>query len=85
MLAQGLWISSKLIRTSDLALTELAFVTTLAMAILHLGGWPEIRVPLAAPGLTLLACASIAPEPHQVGIEMSAARALVRRSFLSRS
>jgi hypothetical protein len=33
VLAQGLWISMKLVRTSDLALAGLAFVTALAMAI----------------------------------------------------
>src|SRR5215467_6130909 len=33
VLAQGLWISMKLVRTSDLALAGLAFITALAMAI----------------------------------------------------
>jgi len=31
--AQGLWVSMKLVRTSDHALAGLAFVTALAMAI----------------------------------------------------
>jgi hypothetical protein len=33
VLAQGVWISLKLVRTSDLALAGLALVTALAMAI----------------------------------------------------
>jgi hypothetical protein len=33
VLAQGLWISLKLVRSSELALAGLAFVTALAMAI----------------------------------------------------
>jgi hypothetical protein len=37
VLAQGLWISIKLVRTSDLALAGLAFITAVAMAIYVLG------------------------------------------------
>jgi len=33
VLAQGLWVSLKLVRTSELALAGLALVTALAMAI----------------------------------------------------
>jgi hypothetical protein len=33
VLAQGIWISFKLVRTSELALAGLAFATALAMAI----------------------------------------------------
>jgi hypothetical protein len=38
VLAQGLWVSMKLVRTSDLALAGLALITALAMAIYVLGG-----------------------------------------------
>jgi hypothetical protein len=37
VLAQGLWISMKLVRTSDLALAGLAFITAVAMAVYVLG------------------------------------------------